>query len=399
MRIEIVVDNQDPVIFPLNKPRLLIGSQETCDIVISTRGISRKHLSVIVENDSYFVIDQGSTNGSYINEERLVPGKKTEFTSFFPVRLGLNVLLILISDEEANGLGFNSALKNLASSSSSQSSEGSESTKVISLKDLKSSSATDSLLKKKQDSVLKRKSALKPPPKKTSDKTRMLYVKLLSAILFGGSLYWQLFLNAPEMIDEVPASKVQKFVSPKAQKVIPLPPRFPLVDDSVLVTPSKLATIEKDIHCTNDIEKYFCDSMTSPTKSAVQVGTSIFIFFDGNLALQKAKEMIRPPVPADGVQVSGDDWLRFDNDVRLTAALYSLSLYLPKDLNYAIIGDYNLVFVMKTTNNNQSEMFSLAFVPASLKKFLSVLEPRHFELAQKYNAQVFNFLNEYYRAF
>jgi len=55
--------------------------------------------------------------------------------------------------------------------------------------------------------------------------------------------------------------------------------------------------------------------------------------------------------------------------------------------------------VMKTKNNNQQEMFSIAFVPSSLKQFLSLLEPRHFELAKKYNAQVFGFLTEYYRSF
>src|SRR5690606_19797388 len=100
MRLEILVGSDDPIIYPINSAKMTLGSAETCDVIISAEGISRRHLTVIAEDDQYFVIDQGSTNGSFINEERLVPGRRVEFTSFFPVRLGDNTLLSLISDDE-----------------------------------------------------------------------------------------------------------------------------------------------------------------------------------------------------------------------------------------------------------------------------------------------------------
>ena len=102
MRLEVLVVNGDVQVFPLNRPKIIIGSGESSDIVLKTEGVSRKHVFVLVEDDQYYVVDQGSTNGTFINEERLQPGKKVEFTSFFPVRLGENVLLTLLSDDESS---------------------------------------------------------------------------------------------------------------------------------------------------------------------------------------------------------------------------------------------------------------------------------------------------------
>jgi pSer/pThr/pTyr-binding forkhead associated (FHA) protein len=68
MRIEILVDgSEEPQIYPINKQKLVLGSGETCDVIIPSEQISRKHLIIAAEGDSYFVIDQGSTNGSFIN--------------------------------------------------------------------------------------------------------------------------------------------------------------------------------------------------------------------------------------------------------------------------------------------------------------------------------------------
>src|SRR5665647_2055045 len=108
MRIEILLGSDDPIIYPLNKPKLIIGSDPACDIVIPGVSVSRKHLVIETERDTFYAIDQGSSNGSYLNEERLVPGRKVEFTSFFPIRLGDNILITLLSNEESeNSLNAN----------------------------------------------------------------------------------------------------------------------------------------------------------------------------------------------------------------------------------------------------------------------------------------------------
>jgi|GEM_PF-3235791 len=114
MRIEITVEGQEPVTHKLQKEKTLLGSGQECDVQIEAESLSRKHLLIIAEGDQFFVVDQGSTNGAFINEERLVPGQRASFTSFFPVKLGAHVTLALLSDEES-GKTFDFA-KDLASS-------------------------------------------------------------------------------------------------------------------------------------------------------------------------------------------------------------------------------------------------------------------------------------------
>jgi len=101
MRIEITVEGQEPVTHKLVKEKTLLGSGQECDLIVEAEGLSRKHLMILAEGDQFFVVDQGSTNGAFINEERLVPGQRASFTSFFPVKLGALVTLALLSDEES----------------------------------------------------------------------------------------------------------------------------------------------------------------------------------------------------------------------------------------------------------------------------------------------------------
>ena len=143
MRIEILVGSKDPITFPLNSSKLTIGTAETCDIVINAHGVSRKHILVTTENDKFFVTDQGSTNGTFINEERLTPGRKTEFTSFFPLRLGDGVLVSLLADED-----FQPYDEVFSVSLGNDESNRDESTRVISLKSLNSVN-TENLVKRR----------------------------------------------------------------------------------------------------------------------------------------------------------------------------------------------------------------------------------------------------------
>ncbi len=101
MRLEVLADSKGAVIYVLNRPEIYIGSTENNDIVISSAEISKKHLKIIVTDDQKcFVIDQGSTNGSFINDERLVPGKREEFKIFSSMRLGDKVLLTLLDKDK-----------------------------------------------------------------------------------------------------------------------------------------------------------------------------------------------------------------------------------------------------------------------------------------------------------
>lgn len=121
MRIEITVEGQEPVTHKLVKEKTLLGAGTDCDVIVEAEGMSRKHVIIVADGDQFFVVDQGSTNGVFIDEERLVPGQRASFTSFFPVRLGAHVTIALLSDEEAGLSSFDFA-KELPSSAEKKSS-------------------------------------------------------------------------------------------------------------------------------------------------------------------------------------------------------------------------------------------------------------------------------------
>lgn len=59
----------------LDKPILLFGRHEECDIQLNSKKVSRRHC-VVAQVDDYLVIrDLGSTNGVKINGERVSEGR------------------------------------------------------------------------------------------------------------------------------------------------------------------------------------------------------------------------------------------------------------------------------------------------------------------------------------
>ncbi len=60
---------QQPV--PLNRERTIIGRMDDCHIRIPIAGVSRKHCEIVVEDGSIVINDLGSSNGTYVNQERV----------------------------------------------------------------------------------------------------------------------------------------------------------------------------------------------------------------------------------------------------------------------------------------------------------------------------------------
>jgi predicted component of type VI protein secretion system len=58
----------------LDKPVLLVGRQEECDIQLNSRKVSRKHCVIAQVHDYLVVRDLGSTNGVRINGTRVQEG-------------------------------------------------------------------------------------------------------------------------------------------------------------------------------------------------------------------------------------------------------------------------------------------------------------------------------------
>jgi pSer/pThr/pTyr-binding forkhead associated (FHA) protein len=396
MRIEILIDQEDPLIFPLNKPKIVIGSNESCDIFLSHESVSRKHIIVVNEDENFFVIDQGSTNGSFINEERLVPGRRVEFTSFFPVRLGDKILLTLLSDEDAKDLGF-SDLQSFAHSKTTnsgfQSSSLSDATKAISLKELHSSK-TESLVKKRVETLSKKKADSKAPVKKVqNDKSRMTVVKMISIIILGFGVYYNFFHAPPAQVGPIrPVAKVGEVV-----KVADPAPLYPLVDKELLIPREKLSEIKKNSGCISDYEKHFCDRFPGQQMNAIQSGTNIVLFFDGSTIYQRAKGIL-PPAPADANGVVAPDILKkYQIDLNYVSMVMFLNETMPRDLNYELLKEMKITIVLSIPSETGSEEYIvLAVVPESLDLFYKKIRPVFFDRIRKYGRGAIDFLNDFF---
>lgn len=55
----------------LSKDKTVVGRQEGCQLRIPIAGVSRKHCEIVVQGGSIVVRDLGSSNGTFVNQERV----------------------------------------------------------------------------------------------------------------------------------------------------------------------------------------------------------------------------------------------------------------------------------------------------------------------------------------
>jgi diguanylate cyclase (GGDEF)-like protein len=57
--------------YPLAEMSTVLGREDSCQIVIGDESVSRRHASIQAENGGFTVTDLQSTNGTFVNEERI----------------------------------------------------------------------------------------------------------------------------------------------------------------------------------------------------------------------------------------------------------------------------------------------------------------------------------------
>ncbi len=57
--------------YPLGDQSLMLGRGEDCDIRLQDHSVSRKHAKIEPTPEGYFVVDQQSTNGTFVNDRQL----------------------------------------------------------------------------------------------------------------------------------------------------------------------------------------------------------------------------------------------------------------------------------------------------------------------------------------
>jgi pSer/pThr/pTyr-binding forkhead associated (FHA) protein len=312
MRLEVIVESEDPKIFPLNQSEIMIGSGESCDIILNAEGISRKHLKVISSGDQYFVVDQGSTNGSYINEERLIPGGKMDFTSFFPVRLGDNVFLTLLSDEEAADSELSSFAKKIEERDKLINLDDSDATRAISLNKLSKTPKTleiQQAKKSKSTAIKKKLVAIDKQEDNRFGKTGLFVFLLIAA----GIYYHFDQKKRPATVDRVNESTVTQNSAPTPQ--VKIPPKIEWkIQSEDLISKARMEIYLNDLKCFNPEEKFFCDSIPDKSEKdgVIQVGGSFVFLLEQKKWIEIAKQLL-------GIQIQ--------NKATGESSVYSPELY------------------------------------------------------------------------
>lgn len=189
MYIKVEVESQAPVIYKVNHNEILIGSSPANSIVIKEQTLSKKHLKIIQDEGSWFVIDQGSTNGSFVDEEQLIPGKRTKINSDSVVSLGDKVTLYF--PEEAEGaIEINAPEKAEEAAPANLIKSDHEKTQVLSMADLQAIRAQVNVKKKKEIIVKKaQETKLKKVEKKKVNKMAIISIVIVVLGLIGNNAW------------------------------------------------------------------------------------------------------------------------------------------------------------------------------------------------------------------
>jgi len=74
--------------FSTEKSSVIIGRGTTCDIILLYDGFSRQHAKIELENSEIFVTDLNSTNGVFINGQKIPSSVRTSLKSFLNLQIG-----------------------------------------------------------------------------------------------------------------------------------------------------------------------------------------------------------------------------------------------------------------------------------------------------------------------
>lgn len=361
MKLEVLINDTDPKIYSLDKDKIVIGSHENSHIIINDPSISRKHAIILTKDDRYFISDQGSINGTFVGEEALTPGKRIEMSIYSPVRLGTNVLLTLITEEEA------SELEEVLPLNEFEVKDSEEKTVVISYSELKKRH-TEEMQKKRASQLTQRKKKVK---KKNQKWSSLPFIVILLS-LFGLIIY-------KRSERKTPIKKETVTLDLNSVKRVEL--------DKLLKNSFLIETF-KSPKCSSDFEKSLCmmlPSINHKNFGPVVVDKDIIIFADNG----QVKERARNGLPQN----------HKERDLRLMSLITWIQSNIQGQLKeIKSIDSFRITIALMETRKDHTELLLNAmFVPSSLILFQERLSSENFENAKKNGIVEFYYYLDYGR--
>lgn len=97
--LAVIAGAQAGTVFKITKPRVYLGRGTAADIQLRDAEISRRHAMIEIRGDEVTVVDQGATNGCYVEGVRVessVLDHQMEFT------LGSTTLMLIVTSTSGN---------------------------------------------------------------------------------------------------------------------------------------------------------------------------------------------------------------------------------------------------------------------------------------------------------
>jgi len=74
--------------------KIVIGRDSSCDIVLGNKLVSKKHALIQKIKDDFYITDLKSTNGTFVNKERVPEGKYVKLEAGDKIKIGKTLLAL-----------------------------------------------------------------------------------------------------------------------------------------------------------------------------------------------------------------------------------------------------------------------------------------------------------------
>lgn len=89
MRIALKKESGEIIEKEIDSAQVTVGRSNKCDFMIADESLSRQHCLIELENGEFYITDLGSSNGVFIDGDRLPANTRTLYNSFNELSVGI----------------------------------------------------------------------------------------------------------------------------------------------------------------------------------------------------------------------------------------------------------------------------------------------------------------------